>query len=203
MTSKLRVSSFHLSRPLRGASVALLALGALLLNPALACSGSEDPAEPDWEYGAADMLAVSAGTYAGTIHFSEGDAPFTLELGQAPPRGINPATAGAAHLRPQCGSYSRELSLVKPAGACMVTWVSNLELTGNLSSEGTPAWSDLAVEAMFTVEGERLEYGWLAVHVSETETLQLELQEGRFGGGSFTGPGGPVGVTVVSSPTSP
>lgn len=128
---------------------------ALVVNPYLACSSSEE----DFTYSEQDMKAVILGDWEGTADLDGESVPFTLTLEQASAKSSTQSVA-APSAKPQCGSRS----FVKPAAACVSESV--MPLVGSITS-ANPALNG-------AVTGELS-----ASRILDKAGLRLELEDGR------------------------
>lgn len=128
---------------------------ALVVNPYLACSSSED----DFTYSEQDMKAAILGDWQGTADLDGESAPFTLTLEQASANSKTQSVA-APGVKPQCGSRS----FVKPAAACASESV--MPLVGTITS-ASPALNGV-------VTGELS-----ASRILDDAGLRLQLEDGR------------------------
>jgi hypothetical protein len=123
----------------------LLPVAFFFLNPGFACG----PAEPQYEYGAAEMRAAVEGNWSFTIMPDGASGPIqvTVKLEQA-------ATAPAPQVRAPGRSFVRAAyacgsrTLVKSAGAC--TDVSEMPLTVTFVA-GDASFSTAALSGIFKV----------------------------------------------------
>ena len=96
---------------------------ALVINPYLACSSSE---EDEFKYTESEMKSAVLGTWQGTAEIDGETVSFSLVLEQD---GSKSKTQSAPRLTPQCGTRS----FVKPAAACIS--MSEMPLVGTITSQ--------------------------------------------------------------------
>jgi hypothetical protein len=128
---------------------------ALVVNPYLACSSSEE----DFTYSEQDMKAVILGDWEGTADLDGESVPFTLTLEQASAKSSTQSVS-APSAKPQCGSRS----FVKPAAACISESV--MPLVGSITS-ANPTLNG-------AVTGELS-----ASRILDKAGLRLQLEDGR------------------------
>jgi hypothetical protein len=141
---------------------------ALIVNPALACSG----AKSDFTYSEDEMKRSVLGTWQGTAVLEGETVPFSLTLEQG--RG-----APAPSADPQCASRS----FVKPAAACLA--LSRMPVVGLLTSEH-PRLNG-AVDGAF-VAYRTLDEVELALHVESGATLHGRVEDETVRDGRLEGP---------------
>ena len=128
---------------------------ALVVNPYLACSSSEE----DFTYSEQDMKAAILGDWQGVADLDGESATFTLTLEQASASSRTQSVA-APGVKPQCGSRS----FVRPAAACISESV--MPLVGTITS-ASPALNG-------AVTGELS-----ASRILDDAGLRLQLEDGR------------------------
>jgi hypothetical protein len=112
---------------------------ALVINPNLACSSSED--EEEFSYSEQDMKAAVLGDWVGTAELEGESYPVSLTLVQAS-SGSRTQSISAPVIRPQCA----QRSFVKAAGACAS--LSTMPLGGTIASENPTLNGDVTGDAM-------------------------------------------------------
>jgi hypothetical protein len=136
---------------------------ALIVNPYLACSSSEE----DFDYSEADMKAAILGDWQGNAELDGESVAFTVSLEQASAKSKTQSIAPPL-VKPQCGSRS----FVKPAAACYSQ--SFMPLVGTITSSN-PGLNG-------AVTGELSAAGSL-----DRANLNLELEDGRTLSGTLDG----------------
>ncbi len=137
---------------------------ALVVNPYLACSSSNDD-DDEFEYTESEMKRAVLGTWEGTASLEGESVSFSLALELAESKS---KTQSAPRVTPQCGTRS----FVKPAAACIS--MSEMALTGTITSANP--------ELNGTVEGGAHAY----LNLEPTE-LDLVLESGLTLHGSIQG----------------
>ena len=150
----LALVSFWMRFSRRGL-VGALGLAAFLLNPA-AC-------EPDFEYGAAEMLAAVEGSWRVTIQPATGPAQaFTIRLEQAAAVARTGLPGDGSWLGGRTARACGTRTLVKGAGACITA--TEMPLTGQVL-EGDDALRTASVTGNLTVLSRVFVSGALSVRV--------------------------------------
>jgi hypothetical protein len=140
---------------------------ALLVNPYLACSNSN---ENEFSYSEADMKDAVLGTWQGTADIDGETLEFSLVLEQASAKSKTQSVS-APKVQPQCSSRS----FVKPAAACEA--LSQMPIVGTLTSvnpalNGAVDGDVLAYQNLDRVElSLRLEDGTQLSGMLETQAL--------------------------------
>ena len=172
----------------------IVPLAFFFLNPAIACG----PAEPEFQYGAAEMRAAVEGDWSFTITPVGGTATqVTLHVDQA----TTTADAGVARAPGRglvraayaCGTRT----LVKSAGACIDATQMPLALTF-VSGDATLGGGHLS--GMLTVEGlifTTVAAGALSFTIGPYDIESMLGPDGTLGA-PHLGPGGTAGTLVVS-----
>jgi hypothetical protein len=123
----------------------IVPIACFLLDPSVACG----PAEPQYQYGAAEMRAAVEGNWSFAITPEGGTTPIqlTVKIAQAAP-GAQARASGRAFVRAAhaCGSRT----LVRSAGACLDTSVMPLAVT---FVSGDPSFSTAMLSGDFEVNG--------------------------------------------------
>ena len=155
-----------MKRLILGASLCLLAL---VINPTVGCSSSED----EFRFSEADMRTAVAGKYTGSISGTSEMATLTLTEGTNA-ASSSPQSLGARQLQ-QC---SRSFSFVKPAAACIPT--TTMAVSGQVSSSnGSIATS--VVNGIFEIHSADLTDGVITLTLTDTSTVTSSFQNGAFG----------------------
>lgn len=136
---------------------------ALLINPYLACSSSEE----DFTYSEQDMKAAILGEWQGTGELDGEAIAFTLTLEQASAESKTQSLS-APRVKPQCGTRS----FVKPAAACVSESV--MPLVGTITSS-SPSLNG-------TITGELV-----ASLNLDSAGLRLQLEDGKTLSGTLKG----------------
>ena len=172
----------------------IVPLAFFFLNPAVACL----PAEPQFQYGAAEMRAAVAGDWSFTITPDGGTATqVTLSIDEAataPDAGVARAPGrGLLRAAYACGTRT----LVKSAGACADVTQMPLELTfvsGDANLGGGHLSGMLMVDSLnFTTVAE----GALSLTIGPYDIESMLGPDGTLGA-PHLGPGGTTGTLVVS-----
>jgi hypothetical protein len=137
---------------------------ALLVNPYLACSGSD---EEDFTYSEQDMKAAILGEWEGSADVDGTSVPFSLSLEQASATSRTQSVS-APSVEPQCGSRS----FVKPAAACASESV--MPLVGTITS------ANAGLNGAVTGE-------LSASRILDKAGLRLQLEDGRTLSGQLSG----------------
>jgi len=101
---------------------------ALVINPYLGCSSSDDD---EFQYSEADMKAAILGEWQGNADLDGESVPFTVSLEQSS-SSSKTQSVSAPRIKPQCGTRS----FVKPAAACVSESVMPLVGTVTSSNPG-------------------------------------------------------------------
>jgi hypothetical protein len=160
------------------------------LNPTFACG----PAEPQYQYGAAEMRAAVEGNWSFTIMPQDGGAQtqVTVRVEQAATASGQTARApGRAFVRAAYACGSR--TLVKSAAACVD--ISQMPLTLTYVS-GDAAFASAALTGTFLVYGTRFDFGNLELMVGPYQIV-AQVGADRSLGDARVGPGGALGSLTV------
>jgi hypothetical protein len=172
----------------------IVPLAFFFLNPAIACG----PAEPQFQYGAAEMRAAVEGDWSFTItpdggtatqvtlHVDEATTAADAGVARAPGRGLLRAAYA-------CGTRT----LVKSAGACIDVTQMPLSLTF-VSGDATLGGGHLS--GMLTVQGlifTAVAAGALSLTIGPYDIESMIGPDGTLGD-PHLGPGGTTGTLVVS-----
>lgn len=147
---------------------------ALVVNPYLACSSSNDT---EFRYSEADMKEAVLGTWQGTAEMDGETVEFSLVLEQASAKSKTQSVS-APKVQPQCTSRS----FVKPAGACWV--MSTMPLVGTLTSVN-PALNG-AVDGEARIDGVELGAAELSLRLEDGKQLSGALEKQALSDGSIT-----------------
>jgi hypothetical protein len=173
----------------------LVPIAAFFLNPNLGCVG---PDEPQFQYGAAEMLAAIAGNWTFTITPNGGTATaMTVQFDEADNvPGATAQASGRSLIRAAhaCGSRT----LVKSAGACED--ISSMPLAITFVS-GDPSLMNAPLSADFIVFGTTFQGGSLELWVGSYQVEASLLRDGTVMNTSLyvTGQGVTGTVTVTRS----
>jgi hypothetical protein len=170
----------------------IVPLAFFFLNPAVACG----PAEPEFQYGAAEMRAAVEGDWSFTITPEGGTATqLTVHVEQAATAAAVARTPGRGLLRAAhaCGTRT----LVKSAGACGAATQMPLALTF-VSGDATLGAGHLS--GMLTVDSlifTTVADGALSFTIGPYDVESMLGPDGTLGD-PHLGPGGTTGTLVVS-----
>jgi hypothetical protein len=173
----------------------LVPVAFFFLNPNVGCAS---PDEPQFQYGAAEMVAAIAGTWTFTITPNGGTAtPVTVQLDEADNvPGATAQASGRSLIRAAhaCGSRT----LVKSAGAC--TDFTSMPLAITFVS-GDPSLMNAPLSGGFIVSGTTFQAGQLEVIIGSYQISAVVLPDGTVTNTSLsvTGQGVTGTVTVTRS----
>jgi hypothetical protein len=166
-------------------------IAVFFLNPTFACG----PAEPQYQYGAAEMRAAVEGNWSFTITPQGGPAAqVTVHLSQSAT--VPAATSGRLkrmYVRSAYACGSR--TLVKSAGACIDESIMPLDVTyvSGDASLGT------ILSGTFMVPGTTFDYGSLTLTVGPYHVNSDVNSDGSLGfSNAFLGSGGATATLTVS-----
>jgi hypothetical protein len=142
---------------------------ALVVNPYLACSSSEE----DFTYSEQDMKAAILGEWQGTGELDGEAVAFTLTLDQGSATSKTQSLS-APGVKPQCGSRS----FVKPAAACVSESV--MPLVGTITSSSPTLNGTLTGEL---VASRILDRAGLRLQLEDGKTLSGSLRDGTLSEG--------------------
>jgi hypothetical protein len=148
---------------------------ALVVNPNLACSSSED--EEEFSYSEQDMKMAALGQWQGEADIAGEAISFTLTLSQASSKSTTQSIS-APPIRPQCA----QRSFVKPAGACAS--LSTMPLTGSITSDSPLLAGVVEGEVM---AGRTLDSSYLRLQREDGTVLQGSLKQQAVEGGEIVG----------------
>jgi hypothetical protein len=135
---------------------------ALLVNPYLACSSSEE----DFTYSEQDMKAAILGEWRGSGELDGEAIAFTLTVDQAPAMSKTQSLS-APGVKPQCASRS----FVKPAAACISESV--MPLVGTITSSNPTLNGTITGEL---VASRNLDRAGLRLQLEDGKTLNGNLE---------------------------
>jgi hypothetical protein len=165
-----------------------------LVNPGLACG----PAEPQYQYGAAEMRAAVEGTWSFTIAPQDGSpaqhVTVRLEQAASAPQLEKTARApGRSLVRAAWACGSR--TLVRSAGACIDS--STMPLAVSVLS-GDLVLSSGTLSGSFRVDGLTFTFGELEIDLGPYQVLMRVDVYGNFSAARL-GPGGaPGSLTIIT-----
>ena len=173
----------------------LVPVAFFFLNPSLGCVG---PAEPQFQYGAAEMQAAIAGTWTFSITPNGGTAAaVTVQLDEAD--NVPMATAQPSRRSLIRRAHARgNRTLVKSAAAC--TDVSSMPLAIDFVS-ADPTLTNVPLSGVFRVSGTTFQAGSLEVDVGPYQVSAVVLPDGTVSNTSVyvTGQGATATVTITRS----
>jgi hypothetical protein len=172
----------------------IVPLAFFFLNPAVACG----PAEPEFQYGAAEMRAAVEGDWSFTFTPNGGTATqVTLHIEQAATAGdagvARAPKRGLLRAAYACGTRT----LVKSAGACIDVTQMPLALTfvsGDATLGGSHLFGMLTVNSLIYTS---VAAGVLSLTIGPYDIESMLGPDGTLGD-PHLGPGGTTGTLVVS-----
>jgi hypothetical protein len=137
---------------------------ALVINPYLACSSSDD----DFAFSESDLKQAVLGRWQGTGDLDGETVEFSLVLEQASAKS-KAQSLSAPKVQPQCGARS----FVKPAGACVGS--TSMPVSGTLTSMN-PALNGV-VDGDVSILGRLLTSADLALRLEDGTQLNGAIEE--------------------------